>query len=235
MKSEQINELAKALTLAQSQMPPAKKSGHNPHFNSRFPTLEDAWEACRLPLTKNTLSVSQSVEIGEGGRYVLRSILLHASGQWIESVYPLDPVKRDPQGLGSCVSYARRYSLMALVGIAAEDDDGNKASEKVFPSSNTVPVIASAPKNQTKLKGARKNADGEQSPPSPTRFPREAEGTQITDVSVAPVCCGQNMMPSKWPKGDQDYWWCTKCRAKADKYDGMPGDGGPEDRELENF
>jgi hypothetical protein len=88
-----------------------------------------------VPLTKNGLCVTQVPTMFAGER-VLVSILMHSSGQWIRSAYPILPVKNDPQGVGSAIAYARRYSLGALVGVCPsedEDDDGNAASSKAAP------------------------------------------------------------------------------------------------------
>lgn len=130
-KSDDIKELATALAKAQAKMEAADKVGVNTFYkNSRYATLPTVWDACRKALTDNGLSVVQRMDTSENGM-VLESILLHASGQWIASTYPINPVKNDPQGLGSAISYARRYALMALVGVVADDateDDGNSAS-----------------------------------------------------------------------------------------------------------
>lgn len=129
MKSEQISDLAKALAKAQGEMSHAEKDSKNPHFKSSYASLASVWEACRGALTRNGLSVVQSFDETAQG-LVLRSLLTHESGQWIESVYPIRPVKNDPQGFGSAATYARRYSLAALVGVVQDDDDANEASMK---------------------------------------------------------------------------------------------------------
>jgi len=128
-KSEQINELAAALAKAQAKIENATKSAKNPFFRSNYADLPAVWDACRAALTANGLSVVQLTDTSENGM-VLESVLMHSGGQWISSHYPINPVKNDPQGLGSAITYARRYSLMALVGIVADDasdDDGEKA------------------------------------------------------------------------------------------------------------
>jgi hypothetical protein len=95
------------------------------------------------PLTRNGLSVVQSFDETPQG-LVLRSLLTHESGQWIESVYPIKPVKNDPQGFGSAATYARRYALAALVGVVQDDDDGNDASMKAPYSSQPGEVSREA-------------------------------------------------------------------------------------------
>lgn len=134
--SEQINELATALAKAQSQIEGAKKDSTNPHFRSSYADLASVWDACRKPLTANGLSVIQSAENSAEGYYGVTTMLLHTSGQWMRGTLYLKPVKDDPQGAGSALTYARRYSLSAMVGIAPEDDDANAASAK--PTTSAV-------------------------------------------------------------------------------------------------
>jgi hypothetical protein len=124
-----VPKLTEALIKAQGKFEKAVKDHKNDHFGSRYADLASVLNACRDALNEEGLAVVQTVErLPEGGCF-LRSTLLHTSGEQISSEYPVCPVKPDPQALGSAVTYARRYSLMALVGIAPEDDDdGNAAS-----------------------------------------------------------------------------------------------------------
>jgi len=129
LQSEAINELAGALAKAQGEFTAAKKSADNPFFKSRYADLAEVVAACRAPLAKHGLCVIQQVTRDAAGGVVLRSTLAHSSGQWIASEYSVIPVKADPQGWGSAITYARRYSLAALVGVVTDDDDdGNAAS-----------------------------------------------------------------------------------------------------------
>ena len=123
--SEQISELAAALAAAQGMMDNAVMNRVNPHFKSKYADLAAIFDAARKPLSANGLAIVQT--IGDG---VLHTRLLHTSGQWIASEHPL-PMSGRPQEIGSALTYARRYSLSALIGIAAdEDDDANAAAEK---------------------------------------------------------------------------------------------------------
>lgn len=131
-KSESIAELAKALAKAQGEITGAIKDADNPFFNSRYADLASVWDACRLPLSRNGLSIVQMPEVLETG-ITVETMLLHASGEFISSTITMKPMKPDPQGIGSCVTYARRYALSAMVGIAPEDDDGNAASGRDKP------------------------------------------------------------------------------------------------------
>lgn len=132
MQSEQVNELFTALSKAQSEMKPAIKDSTNPHFKSNFSSLSACWDAAREALAKNSLSVIQTPMVSEGVNYLV-STLGHASGQFIRSVTPLITAKNDAQSFGASLTYFRRFSLCALVGISPEDDDGEKervAAEK---------------------------------------------------------------------------------------------------------
>lgn len=131
-RSESINELAAALSKAQGAMGTAKKDASNPFFKSRYADLASVWEACRKPLSDNGLSVVQLPEFTDSG-IRLETLLMHSSGQWMSSVLCMTPTKSDPQGIGSCITYARRYSLSAVVGICPEDDDGEAVSGKAAP------------------------------------------------------------------------------------------------------
>src|SRR3954467_6932288 len=105
-----LGRLTTALIAAQRDFSPALKTAFNPHFRSQYVDLAGVIGACREALHNNGLTVVQTTAVAEYGT-VLRSILLHVSGEQIASEYPLVPVKNDPQGMGSAVTYARRYSL----------------------------------------------------------------------------------------------------------------------------
>lgn len=125
-QSPTIGALAAALSKAQTSFTPAVKDAANPFYKSKYLTLAGALDAVRAALGANGLALVQAVD-ATGDKLTLNTTLLHSSGEWIGSSYPINPVKNDPQGIGSAVSYGRRYSLMALLGIAAEDDDGEAA------------------------------------------------------------------------------------------------------------
>lgn len=126
-QSEGIEKLASALAAAQAKLHGAKKDAKNPFFESTYATLESVYDAIRTPLAEQGLSVIQPTEFIDGQTFV-RTVLIHSSGQWIDGLYPVITQKNDPQGLGSGMSYSRRYSLMAMVGIPASDDDAEAAT-----------------------------------------------------------------------------------------------------------
>ena len=126
-QSENIAELAGALAKAQGEMQAAIKDSVNPFFKSKYADLGSVWDAARPVLSKNGLCVIQTTEmIGE--KTVLVTTLAHASGQWIKSHLPLNPSKNDSQGVGSAITYLRRYSLSALVGVVCDDDDDGETA-----------------------------------------------------------------------------------------------------------
>lgn len=128
LKSEQINELGAALAKAQGQIEGAKKSSSNPFFKSKYADLAECWNTCREALTANEISVIQMPEeINENGRLNITTMLAHSSGQYISSTLTMTVTKLDPQAIGSAITYGRRYALAAMVGLAQEDDDGEKA------------------------------------------------------------------------------------------------------------
>jgi len=141
--SESIALLAGALAKAQLQIEPASKNATNPHFRSHYADLASIWDACRGPLNANGLSIVQFPCDGDVGRTGLCTMLLHSSGEYISEVVTTRSQKDDPQGLGSALTYLRRYALAAVVGVTAtEDDDGNAAST---PANARVAAPASRP------------------------------------------------------------------------------------------
>lgn len=124
-ESEQLDKLFTALATAQGAIQGAKKDAINPFFKKSYATLDSIWNAIRLPLSTNELSVIQ-IPIKDQSGLKLITRLCHSSGQWIEGIFEIQPSKDDLQGIGSALTYARRYALAAMVGVTAdEDDDGN--------------------------------------------------------------------------------------------------------------
>lgn len=118
--------LYQALAAAQAEMGPALKDSVNPHLNSRYADLASVMAACIPALSAHGIAVLQPPCEIEGTRCV-KTILAHESGETVECIVPLILGKNDMQGYGSAVTYARRYGLMAMAGIAPDDDDGNAA------------------------------------------------------------------------------------------------------------
>lgn len=128
-QSESIQELTAALSKAQGAMGHAVKDTENTYFNSKYATLAAVLDVIREPFRDNGLCVTQRTAF-TGADVILITTLWHSSGQFISGEYPVRPTKNDPQGFGSAMTYARRYTLSAIAGIAQDDDDGNAASGK---------------------------------------------------------------------------------------------------------
>lgn len=141
-KSEQTNELFSALVKAQMEIRGAAKDSVNPFFKSKYADLQSVWDACREPLTKNGLCVIQSTDTTEQGTAIV-TVLGHVSGQWISGTLPISAAKLDPQGVGSAITYSRRYALCAMVGIHQTDDDAESAMPEQRQTA-TVRNIANA-------------------------------------------------------------------------------------------
>jgi len=123
----EIGKLALALSKAQGAITGALKDSTNPFFKSNYADLGNVLAACRGPLSKNELAVIQTTEPSDTSVVVVTT-LVHSSGQWIRGRLQMRPTKPDPQGIGSALTYCRRYSYAAIVGVAQIDDDANNAS-----------------------------------------------------------------------------------------------------------
>jgi hypothetical protein len=128
-QSESIAALAAALSKAQSAITGALKDSANPFFKSRYADLASCWDACRSQLAANNLAVIQTTEVTEAG-LVLVTTLAHSSGEWMRGVLPVAVKDNGPQAQGSGLTYARRYALAAIVGLAQIDDDGEAAQAR---------------------------------------------------------------------------------------------------------
>lgn len=133
-QSETIGQLALALSKVQGKLTHAKKDSQNPFFHSSYADLGAVLDSCRSLLADNELSIMQfpgDLIRAEDGLLAMQltTILAHSSGEWISKEMEMPIAKVDPQGTGSCLTYMRRYSLAAVLGIyAGGDDDGNLAS-----------------------------------------------------------------------------------------------------------
>lgn len=130
--SEQINELAAALAKAQAEIKNATLNKTNPHFKSRYADLAAVRDAVTAPLAKQGLALIQATTMDDSGQGPLFVVtrLIHGSGQWLESIYPIIADTNKPQAMGSALTYARRYSISALCNIASEDDDDGESAQE---------------------------------------------------------------------------------------------------------
>ncbi|ETE97323.1 ERF family protein [Bacillus cereus group sp. Bce022] len=140
-RSESIAKLAKSLVLFNSEVNKIAKDADNPFFKNNYATLDTIIDEIRPILSKHGLSIMQ-IPSGDGQNVTLKTLLLHETGEWLESdELTMKPVKNDPQAVGSCITYARRYSLAAFLSLnTGEDDDGNGATygkDKPKPKGNS--------------------------------------------------------------------------------------------------
>jgi len=125
-----MKHIATALVKAQKAFGPALKTATNPHFRSRYADLAACVEAVMDGLNNNGIALVQQLTESDTG-VIVETVFIHESGEMLNcGKLHVPAVKHDPQGYGSALTYARRYSLMAACGIAPEDDDGNAASRK---------------------------------------------------------------------------------------------------------
>lgn len=214
MKSETINELATALASAQGQMEAASRDAVNPHLKNRYATLSSIIEAARKPLSDNGLSFAQILSTGADGM-VLETILMHSSGQWLQSEVFVDSEQMGNRGvnslqaLGSALTYYKRYALAAMIGasIAEDDDDGNDApkSRHQRASQNGKPEQ----KTNGKPAPQKPRVDEEK----PYKFPSNAAETFWKQVQGSTENYYKNpfhlveVLGGQWFNfGDQDLW-----------------------------
>jgi hypothetical protein len=201
-QSEQVDQLNAALAAAQGQMQSARFNRQNPHFRSKYADLASIWDAIREPLTKNALSVTQTTHLSDGA-FTLTTILRHASGQWVSSEYPL-PTTAKPQEYGAALTYARRYSLSAIVGIAADEDDDAesiketpvKIAERAKPVAPSEYAERSAPNHANSASAA---AD-----PGPSPLGKAAATLSVEDMAREAAMRGPAVLREFFNKRSSD-------------------------------
>jgi hypothetical protein len=154
-RSESLGALTKALIQVQRQVNGAKPNKSNPHLKNKYADLASVWDTCRDLLAENGLAVTHTFRDNSGDAVTCVATLLHESGEYMTSSLTLKPGKTSPQEMGSAITYARRYTLAALVGIVVDDDDdGHKASKPSKPV-NELEDAKNAIRNALKVyKGA---------------------------------------------------------------------------------
>jgi hypothetical protein len=170
--SEQINEIATAMAKAQGKIEGAAKAAKNPAFKqggkeSKYADLASVWDACRDQLATNGIAVIQAPR-ADGPKVTVETMLTHSSGQWMKDELTMTAQQGTPQAIGSAITYARRYALAAMVGVAPADDDGNAASGVDSPAGRPEPTHAEhheAPAtNVDKVKAKVQAANGKPDP-----------------------------------------------------------------------
>jgi len=145
-QSEQISELVAALSKAQGAYPSIGADRENPYFKSNYADLDMILKAIRPCLRDNNLSFAQDTRFTEDGSTVLHSRLYHSSGQWIETRARILPVKNTPQEYGSCLTYNKRYSAMALLGVTIAKDPTDDDAEVAMVHARDI--VAKGPSNK---------------------------------------------------------------------------------------
>ena len=134
--------IADALAAAQAELVNPHKDATNPHFRNKYVTLDQLISSVRPVLSRHGIAFVQATRVEDDGRVLLVTRLLWKDEE-IVGYYPISPTKNDPQGMGSAMTYAKRYALQAIVGVAADDDDdGNAASVPVQPKDTSAETIA---------------------------------------------------------------------------------------------
>jgi hypothetical protein len=150
--SDSIAAIACALAEAQAEIENVTKDGNNPAFRSKYATLAAVLDVCRPVMAKHGIAIVQTPG-NDGESVTLTTTLAHKSGEWMRTTVGVVPGKRDAQGIGSAVTYLRRYSLAAMCGVAQEDDDGNAASAHANGPASREPA-----RSQPATAPARSNA-----------------------------------------------------------------------------
>lgn len=178
--SATLAALAAALSAAQGEITAAAKDTENPFFHRRYADLASVWDACRAPLAKNGLSVIQC-PTADGASVTVHTTLLHSSGEYITSSLSITSQRQtrdgggwevvsSPQAIGSTITYARRYALAAMVGVAPDDDDGEAAQGR---GATTSPNRAATVRERTP-----------QSQPRPVAPPAERFAQRVESIAA---------------------------------------------------
>lgn len=190
-----MKQVSAALVKAQKAFGPALKSSSNPHFKSKYADLAACVEAVIDGLNSNGIALIQKQHPHDGGVSV-ETIFIHESGEQLSAgVLTVPAAKQDPQGYGSALTYARRYSLMAACGIAPEDDDGNAASKPRQAPANDTPDMSPKARAQRITRGvADGDAEGAAAAMSAWDEPLLNSVWSLLDAIT------QDKLTAKWPK-----------------------------------
>lgn len=160
IKSDSIAALSASLAKAQGELENASKNANNPHFKSRYADLAELLNTVRPVLSKHGLAVIQMPSFDSGVASV-ETLLTHSSGEYVSSTCSAPVTKQDAQGVGSAITYLRRYSLAAFCGIAQEDDDANSSVGHKAPPSLPKPQAKPEISSERLAKAIEKIKNGE--------------------------------------------------------------------------
>ena len=212
-KSETIGQLALALSKAQGQMKFAAKDANNPFFKSKYADLASVIEAIKVPLSANGIAFVQATDF-EDSAVIVETVLMHESGEWISGRLRMQPTKNDPQGVGSAVTYAKRYGLQALAGVPSDDDDGNAATglqgapQQQAPKPTPKPALAK-PKAHAKGTISGNHSEGDLSgiaePPPAADKPDGATLSQVINAFATKLNMTAPMIEAEYGKPMSDW------------------------------
>lgn len=196
--SENLDAFAKSLCAVQGELRPALKDSSNPFFKSKYADLESAVETARPILAKHGFAITQGCVERENGSWILVTKLMHSSGQWMETDCPILVKDQSAQGFGSGMSYARRYSFMAILGMTATDDDDDAEAAVGRHHQNLTP---------TKQPILKPNPPTPSPTPQPAPIP--AQNGPIQANKTASSNLSEAQLKRLWAITKQ-YGWTTK-------------------------
>ena len=211
-QSTDITKLSQAMLIVQQQLQPAIKDAKNPFIGNEYATLNSVMESCRSLLSSQGIWLTQlpcpaPVELGTG-HIGLETRLIHAeSGQWISSTAIIPLTKNDPQGMGSAITYARRYSLCSILGIVTEDDDGNAASIPTKQAKTRIKPVEAIQRQKVESDGSlstNKILDASNRPVSLHQNLPKIDGVSFRTVQAEDgrrciVASGKTLEKRNWP------------------------------------
>jgi hypothetical protein len=219
--SETLQHIAPALVKATAHLKAIGKDSVNPHFKSKFASLEAIMAEVRPVLRENGLTLLQgatSPHTDEAGRltaFTIETMLLHLSGEWISNSVFMPLAKLDPQGSGAAVSYGRRYGVSSLLAIVTDDDlDGHDAMPS--PQQRAQEIVRQAPPRAPQAPAPARRERGGAPTPISELVPQAAQAAARAAITGEPNCpqCGGRMWDNREKKTNPkapDY----KCRDRA--------------------
>lgn len=153
--SESIGNIAKALVEVQRELAPIGKDSVNPHFKTKYASLDKLTEIVRPILCKHDIAIMQGGAEQDDKGITVETKLLHSSGEWISGTYRLPMEKTNPQGAGSAITYARRYGLGSILALTTDDDDDANEASKPRPVAKAQPAKTPEAAYASKVKSYR--------------------------------------------------------------------------------
>jgi hypothetical protein len=189
-QSPTIGALAAALAKAQGEIKGALKDSTNPFFKSKYADLSSVKDACQEALTKYGVAVIQSPS-AEGSKVSVTTVLCHESNEWVSGVLTATAKDESAQSVGSAITYLRRYALASMVGVTAEDDDGESAQPRpATPAQRIVAAAAKVDDKQALLRAQRiklliaRHGEGFRSFCKDTLGREVSSGKDLTDADI---------------------------------------------------